>query len=70
MQVRSPNTAKVPDVDPGRTTTHIGFSPAAIVNGGSALYCGDIGELLVYAKALSGAERTAVEAYLKTRWGP
>lgn len=33
------------------------------------LYCGMIGEMLLYSKALSDADRMSVEGYLKSKWG-
>lgn len=36
---------------------------------GGQFFTGDIGELLVYTGAISGANITLIEGYLRTRWG-
>lgn len=36
---------------------------------GASYWAGEIAEILVYSVALSGTDRTALEAYLKTKWG-
>jgi hypothetical protein len=30
---------------------------------------GDIGEVILFSRALNGTERTSVNAYLEARWG-
>ena len=64
----SQNNTTIPSINSSRTTTYIG-NHASKTTGGYALYCGMIGELLIYSKALVDADRQAVEAHLKTRWG-
>lgn len=63
----SPNNIITPGIDSARTTTFIG-NWASKTTGGYSLYCGMLGELLIYSKALADADRQAVETYLKTRW--
>lgn len=52
----------------GGSFTATAFAIGAAANT-SAFYAGAIGEALVYARALSSAERATVEAYLKAKWG-
>jgi hypothetical protein len=63
----SPNDPLIPEFTDNRTTTYIGYN-AGIATGYHP-YCGGIGELLVYSKALSDADRQAIETHLRTRWG-
>jgi hypothetical protein len=63
----NPNNPLIPDVDIARTTSFVGYTPGP--SSGYPLFCGSIGELLVYAKALSDADRKAIESHLRARWG-
>jgi hypothetical protein len=63
----SPNNVITPGINSSRTTTFIG-NWASKTTSGYSQYCGMIGELLIYSKALADADRQAVETYLKTRW--
>lgn len=49
-----------------RNMNGLGFSQTG---GSYSLYCGLIGEILLYSRALSDADRVSVETYLKTKWG-
>ena len=53
-----------------QTTQLISFTGAAI---GAATYCcyykGDIGEFIVFTRALNKTERQSVEEYLSQKWG-
>ena len=63
----NPNNPFVPDFESARTRTYVGYNANPV--SGYPLYCGGIGELLVYSKALSDADRVAVESHLRARWG-
>ncbi|CAN5297655.1 hypothetical protein BH09MYX1_BH09MYX1_05870 [soil metagenome] len=62
----SPNSPTIPDVSPGRSTTYLGTKAYAVTPYGG--YCGDLGEILVFSKALTDGDRLAIEAYLKSHW--
>lgn len=47
-----------------------GLGATTIVgNNTSVFWSGDIGEVLIYNSAISGASLTSIETYLKNRWG-
>jgi len=62
----NPNDPLIPLLTNGRTTTYVGYRDTTT---SYPFYCGGIGEFLVYSKGLADADRAAVEAHLKTRWG-
>ena len=62
------NGPVTPDFTSSRTKTYIGdrLAPGA---SSYHVYCGMLGEMLIYSKALADADRQAIESHLKTRWG-
>lgn len=62
------NIAKILSVDiPATRSWHLGSF--YLGSAGSIKFKGDIGEFIVYSKALTQAHREAVEAYLGGKWG-
>lgn len=51
------------------TASPLGVVLAANGSGGGRYLACDFGEVVAYARALSGVERANVEGYLRTRWG-
>ncbi len=55
---------------PACTTPLDGYTMARIgLYHTSSAYEGDIGEIIIFNKALNNLERTSIEGYLKTKWG-
>jgi len=63
----NPNGPTIPYYNGNRTTTYIGYH-ASETTGDHQLYCGMIGEMIIFSKGLNDGDRQAVESYLKTRW--
>ena len=52
----------------GTFTSLTSYANASIGSSSTSYYNGDIGEIIIYSRALKNEERTAIEAYLLKKW--